>query len=923
MNRNIFRHTLICILLLMCLCAHSRQYIFRGLSATEGMQSLAASALYKDSLGYVWIGTASSLERFDGVCLKHYPVYGTNEKLKWVNVIAEMPGNEIWMGNDMGLWRVNNVQEKLEAVATDQIKSGVRALLYDGTGTLYIGSKTGLFLYKEGRIERIMIDSNISSSANSVMGLNIDQNGILWILTENGLYSMCLSNRKINAYPYIPTDKSMCTYKNMTRVDTKLYLGTMEQGIIRFDIRSGKFSSYVDVGSNVISSLSGNGKDILYVSTDGNGVHFISTTKNEIIRSFRHEPGGEGGIRSNSVYSLLVDRDGLIWVGFYQMGLDYTLSQSELFSTYNFPPFFDSKDLTVRTISIISPHEKLIGSRDGLFYIDERNQRFKSFRMPQLRSNLIISMHAFQRKHYIGTYGGGMFVFDPADASIHDFEPTVSMPFQRGKVFCIQSDTQENLWICTSQGLYCYKDGRQVAYYTSANSKLPEGNVYSIFFDSTRKGWICTENGMCIWDPSSGTLKTDVFPEGFIAKEKIRGVYEDSRHELYFLPDRGAIFVSDLTMNRFRRFSSGTLLEGKDAMFMIEDRDNWLWIGTNNGLYRYDKKETIIPYNFADGILNPIFTSCPPVIDTNGTIWFGNSKGLLYLNAGILNQKERYHYPICFTDLCINGKQTVYPVYNATTKNYEVVLEAAQRNLTLFFSAFTYTDPAYMSYEYKLEGRDESWQTQTGKSEITYYDLPSGVHIFKVRHVGSPDTEVTLTISVASLFNATTWMVILFVVIVLALAAWFYYRRIQKNPAETLIPEKIKAPEEKYKNSNMTPEECKRLTDKLEAAMRTEKPYTNPELKITDLALLLQVSSYTLSYLFNQHLNRNYYDYINDYRIAEFKHLTEKGEHSKYSLNALAELCGFGSRATFFRNFKKATGITPSEYIQQMDKTGK
>ena len=79
-------------------------------------------------------------------------------------------------------------------------------------------------------------------------------------------------------------------------------------------------------------------------------------------------------------------------------------------------------------------------------------------------------------------------------------------------------------------------------------------------------------------------------------------------------------------------------------------------------------------------------------------------------------------------------------------------------------------------------------------------------------------------------------------------------------------------------------------------------------------------SSHTLSYLFNQYLNRNYYDYINDYRIAEFKRLVEKDEYAKYTLSALAELCGFSSRASFFRYFKKATNITPNEYIRSIGK---
>ncbi len=76
---------------------------------------------------------------------------------------------------------------------------------------------------------------------------------------------------------------------------------------------------------------------------------FLSVTKNKVMKSFCYEPGTNGGIRSNSVYSLLVDREGLIWVGFYQLGLDYTLYQkSGLFSTYSYSPYFDSKTYRYR-----------------------------------------------------------------------------------------------------------------------------------------------------------------------------------------------------------------------------------------------------------------------------------------------------------------------------------------------------------------------------------------------------------------------------------------------------------------------------------------------------------------------------------------------------------------------------------------------
>lgn len=79
---------------------------------------------------------------------------------------------------------------------------------------------------------------------------------------------------------------------------------------------------------------------------------------------------------------------------------------------------------------------------------------------------------------------------------------------------------------------------------------------------------------MCIWDPSSESLKTDIFPENFIHKEKIRVVYEDSDHNLYFLPDKGSMCISDLSMSRFRRLQPDTQLEGKDGMFILEDDEN-------------------------------------------------------------------------------------------------------------------------------------------------------------------------------------------------------------------------------------------------------------------------------------------------------------------------------------------------------------
>lgn len=927
--------TILFLLLSLFSWARPQADVFRGLSVPDGLSDLLVNVIYKDSAGYVWLGTGSSLDRFDGVHVKPYSIPGGNEQLKRVNALAEMPGGRLWMGNGAGLWRLNRETGALEQVVPETIGCAVNCLL-SLRGVLYVGTERGLFIYDRGTFEQVLLDGNVFATANAVTAICEGTKGRLWLATRRGLYALYLSDHSITAYHNVLSDKHLCSFRNMARIGDVLYLGTMEQGIVRFDTRTGQFSPYVNVGCNVISSLSSDGKSLLYVGTDGNGVHFVDVDRGEVVRSMRHEAGNDASLRSNSVYSLLVDRDGIIWVGFYQFGLNYTLYQNDLFSVYAYPPHFDSKDMPIRAIAI-NGDEKLIGSRDGLFYIDTRRGIYRSFRAPQLRSEMVFCILHYEGEYYVGTYGGGMYVFNPQTLSLRDFDASRQIPFQKGHVFCLREDAAHRLWIGTSAGLYCYQDGA-LSHYTSGNSKLPDGNVYEIYFDSAGKGWICTENGMCIWDPSSSSLRTDIFPEGFVHKEKIRVVYEDAAHNLYFFPDKGALFLSDLTMNAFRRLQPGTPLEGRDGLFIIEDAAQWLWIGTSDGLFHYDKRDNFVPYNFVDGIPSSIFTLCPPVLDASGRLWLGNSKGLVYMDVADVDRREENLPPVRVTDVHVNGKSAPNPVEEQADGSCRISLNSSQKNVTFCFSDFTYTAPAYMSYEYKLEGKDENWVAVTGRSDVTYYNLPSGSYLFKVRRMGEPASEDRLTVSIAPPFML--WAVLGFAFVAFVWGVLYVVRRkrearpsVQAIPAGAPVqqpqplpqPQAVEAEaprlmpaEEKYKSIKVDADECQRMLERLDELMRKEKLYTNPELKIADLAATLHTTTHLLSYLFNHHLNRNYYDFLNDYRIEEFKRLVASEEYAKYTLAALAELCGFSSRASFFRYFKKATGITPNEYIRNL-----
>jgi AraC-like DNA-binding protein len=102
---------------------------------------------------------------------------------------------------------------------------------------------------------------------------------------------------------------------------------------------------------------------------------------------------------------------------------------------------------------------------------------------------------------------------------------------------------------------------------------------------------------------------------------------------------------------------------------------------------------------------------------------------------------------------------------------------------------------------------------------------------------------------------------------------------------------------------------------KIEEVLSTEKLYQNPELTLTDIAKKLNTNAAVISRAINQGFKMNFNDLINNYRIEAVKKMLEQGEHKKSTLLGIAFDCGFNSKATFNRAFKKNTGSTPKEFL--------
>lgn len=123
---------------------------------------------------------------------------------------------------------------------------------------------------------------------------------------------------------------------------------------------------------------------------------------------------------------------------------------------------------------------------------------------------------------------------------------------------------------------------------------------------------------------------------------------------------------------------------------------------------------------------------------------------------------------------------------------------------------------------------------------------------------------------------------------------------------------------DKYKNSALTPDMSKNLKEQLTAIMESEQPFLDSAINLTNLAKTLNTDRYSLSQVINENFTKNFYEFINDYRIAFAQKILEEQKEKEIVVNDLVYQVGFNNKVSFYKAFKKRTGKTPLEYHKEL-----
>jgi len=139
---------------------------------------------------------------------------------------------------------------------------------------------------------------------------------------------------------------------------------------------------------------------------------------------------------------------------------------------------------------------------------------------------------------------------------------------------------------------------------------------------------------------------------------------------------------------------------------------------------------------------------------------------------------------------------------------------------------------------------------------------------------------------------------------------------VKKKPALVPLHQEATAEEADFKPASapLTDAQVESLSVTVTNYLIQNKPYRNPEYNLQMMADDLQISRHKLSHVINSGQQKNFYKYINQFRVAEVKLMLTDPAYQHYSVLGIAMECGFNAKTSFNRIFKEETGLTPTEY---------
>ncbi|WP_276381056.1 two-component regulator propeller domain-containing protein [Flavobacterium sp. H4147] len=805
--------------------SYSQNIKFAHYNDNNGLSHNSVRHIVQDKKGFMWFGTFSGLNRFDGYQFKNYMSSAAGKNKLYNDDITALEldeaSNNLWIGTRKGLTLFKmdthvfttffHKKNDPNSLPDDE----VRSVYADKFNRVWVGTKNkGVYLFslQEKRFEKIQL-----KGFDYVKDIFEDKKGNVWIgsYEKSGVAKITMDAKgaivRINTYTLsVPNSNIKNPYLNFIYEDAKsdIFIGTRE-GLYKLDQVKNQFVNlYID-NKQVRGAL---GPYFLSVARAPDGKYWVGTLGGLLVcnelediqkgnyKWYYSILSDDSSLVDNLIASLYFDKSGVLWIG-TEDGLDkydpyenqFTLNKDISRSIGNQAPRIRGFAKTYDEKVIVATYH------NGLFISNTKGS------VPLHNTGKdIASIYSDDGKiFYCGLWDGNILVYNYLSNSSREIETG----FEKSPVFAFSKIDNESM-IVGSFGEGAVILNTKTLQFQTSSKLLPDFQINAIDRDAKNNIWFATETGVVKYNINSGKIETYsslfIKEKGVPHDENVSDVLVDVKGKIW-ASTRSGLCLYNPKKNEFEPVKKLKELSGKWITDILSDAKANLWLNINNNNIAFVKADLndVSIYHVNSGNRLDVFSSSGFFYFNNSNIFLGGKNGVISFSPPVMKRNKWSPTPVIsefkiqneevFPEMEINGE---IPLSKDLNYGKEIELTHKNRNFSIQFSTPSFANEKLNRFQYMLEGFDKHWITANSTSRIVQYtNLYPGNYTFKIRSSNSDgywSKTVSYKIKILPPFWLTPTSFLMFFAILFGV--FYFIRREIKNRIrlkQELLTEKV------------------------------------------------------------------------------------------------------------------------------------
>ncbi len=792
-----------------------RDLRFAHVSFGEGQSHGRISSIIEDNQGFLWFGTNSGLQRYDGYHLRafrHDPANPKSLSGSYINALFKDRSGNLWVASDEYLERYDPVTESFtrDPSLAGGIEGWVWHISQDGEGMLWLSTHAGLARLDPTTWQTIRYkhrpDDPTSLSGDVVTATYEQRDGTFWVATTNALDIFDRRTGKVTQHfplpPHPPDtlqiESAVKLFEDHSNVLWVVY--SFGNGLATVDRRNNRLIEYSPSGAGLhgtefpgVRAIHEDEDGALWLGTASGGMLKLDQQRKRFVR-YRNDPRYPDSLSSDQIVAIFGDGDHNIWVGTTGGGLDRFTDRQLPFKTYRHEEYNPNSLETDYTTSVFADsHGDLwVGSMKALTRIDRKTGQFTFYRSVgrpgSLSSTWVISI-AEDRSGYLwfGTLGGGLNRYDRRSGRFKNYRhnPADAHSLSHDNVLSLFVDHKGTLWAGTEDGLSAFDPATEHFQVYRPQESAWLRRYRAIAEDAQGALWLGSlGGGLQRFDPATGDFA--IYGQGAgLSSDQVNAVRADHSGTVWAGTQNGLDRL-DRATGKFTVYYERDGLPGDSVSSILEDERGDLWLSTGNGLSRFSPQTGAFRnYYTSDGLLgNEFYNYANAYHSPTGEMFFNSYAGVIAFFPNKIAETPTIP-PVVLTDFLLFGKpvsvSNASPLKQSISLANFITLAHTQNIFSLQFSALSFADPERNRYRYKLEGLETQWnETDSNHRSATYTTLRPGEYIFRVQGRTNRGTwnenGASLRIRVLPPWWRTWWFMTTCAALIL-FSLWAIYRR--------------------------------------------------------------------------------------------------------------------------------------------------